>query len=124
MPMLSDIPSAYQNQPGFDFLVEVPTTWDETRFVAGDAGEYLVVARRSGKNWYLGGITNWTARKVNLPLDFLGEGEFEATLYQDVTKDGEKPNEVRIETRAVSSANKLDVILASGGGVAAVFRPE
>jgi alpha-glucosidase len=124
MPMLADIPSAYENQAGFDFLVEVPTTWDETRFVAGEAGEYVVVARRSGENWYVGGITNWHARKLSLPLDFLGDGEFEATLYQDVSEDGEKPNEVRIETRAVNSTEKLDVTLASGGGVTAVLRPK
>jgi alpha-glucosidase len=122
MPMLADIPSAYESQPGFDFLVEVPTTWDETRFVAGDAGEYVIVARRNGKNWYLGGITNWTARKVSLPLDFLGDGEFEAIAYQDVSEDGDKPNEVRIESQAVSSTTSLAVTLASGGGVAAIIR--
>jgi alpha-glucosidase len=124
MPMLADIPSAYENQPGFDFLVDVPTTWDETRFVAGDTGEYVVVARRSGKNWYLGGITNWTPRKVTLPLDFLGTGKFEATLYQDVSEDGEKPNEVRIETRPVNATTMLEVTFASGGGFAAVFTSE
>jgi alpha-glucosidase len=124
MPMLADIPSAYENEPGFDFLVEVPTTWDETRFLAGEAGEYVVVARRSGKNWYVGGITNWTARKVNLPLDFLGEGKFEATIYQDVSEDGEKPNEVHIESQAVHSKSHLAVTLASGGGVAAAIRPK
>jgi alpha-glucosidase len=124
MPMLADIPSVYEGAPGFDFLVEVPTTWDETRFVAGEAGEYVVVARRSGKNWYLGGITNWTSRKVRLPLDFLGEGSFDATLFQDLSEDGEKPNELRIEARAVNSTTTLDVTLASGGGIAAVIRPK
>jgi alpha-glucosidase len=124
MPMLADIPSNYEGQPGFDFLVDVPTTWDETRFVAGEAGEYVVLARRNGKNWYVGGITNWTPRKLSLPLNFLGAGNFEATLYQDVSDDGEKPNEVRIETRAVNSTTKLDVTLASGGGVAVMFRPQ
>ncbi|HEX2474868.1 MAG TPA: glycoside hydrolase family 97 catalytic domain-containing protein, partial [Lacipirellulaceae bacterium] len=122
MPMLADIPSAYEGQPGFEFLVEVPTTWDETRFVAGEAGEYVVIARRSGKKWYVGGITNWTVRKIALPLDFLGDGKFEATIYQDVSDDGEKPNELRIETQAVNSKTQLDLTLASGGGVAAVFR--
>jgi alpha-glucosidase len=124
MPMLADIPSAYAGAPGFDFLVDVPTTWDETRFVAGETGEYVVVARRSGKKWYLGGITNWTPRKVSLPLDFLRDGKFEATLYQDVSEDGEKPNELRIETRAVHATTMLEATLASGGGVAATFGPE
>jgi alpha-glucosidase len=124
MPMLADEPSAYEGQPGFDFLVEVPTTWDETRFVAGEAGEYIVVARRSGDTWYLGGITNWTKRDVSLPLDFLSDGEFEASLYLDQSLDGTEPNELRQETRVVTSAVKLDVSLATGGGVAAVIRPK
>ena len=75
MPMLADVPSAYEDQPGFDFLVEVPTTWDETRFVAGEAGEYVVVARRSGNTWYLGGITNWTARKIESAARFPRRGK-------------------------------------------------
>ena len=45
MPMVADVPKAYEDQPGFDFVVEVPTTWDETKFVAGEAGEYVVVAK-------------------------------------------------------------------------------
>jgi alpha-glucosidase len=124
MPMVADAPSAYEDQPGFDFLVEVPTTWDETRFVAGEAGEYIVVARRSGDTWYMGGITNWTARDLRLPLEFLGDGEFEAALYLDRSLDGTQPNEIRKENREVTAAMALDVSLASGGGVAAIFRPK
>ena len=82
MPMVCDFPEAYEGQPGFDFLVETPTTWDETRFVAGEPGEYVVVARRSGKNWYLGGMTNWTSRKLRLPLEFLGDGVFRCQREQ------------------------------------------
>ncbi len=123
MPMVCDVPSAYEGQPGFDFLVDVPTTWDETRFVAGEAGEYVVVARRSGDSWYLGGMTNWTARTVEVPLKFLGAGKFEAKLYLDRSLDGEKPNELRIETRDVSAHDTLKIPFATGGGMAAVFRP-
>jgi alpha-glucosidase len=122
--MLSDVPAAYEGQPGFDFLVAVPTTWDETRFVAGEAGEYIVVGRRSGKTWYVGGITNWMPRNVSLPLDFLGEGEFTARLYIDRSRDGEKPNELRVEARDLSAEKPLEVTLASGGGFTAVIQPK
>ena len=122
MPMLADVPEAYEDEPGFDFLIEVPTTWDETRFVAGEVGEYVVLARRSGNNWYLGGITNWTPRELALPLEFLGDGQFEAHAYMDGSLDGARPNEIRVETREVSGADKLDVSLAPGGGIAAVLR--
>lgn len=124
MPMVCDVPSAYEGQPGFDFLVDVPTTWDETRFVAGEAGDYVVVARRRGDTWFLGGMTNWTSRTTKLPLKFLGDGRFAAKLYSDRTLDGEDPNELRIDTRAVSRDDTLDVALASGGGIAGVFKPK
>jgi alpha-glucosidase len=123
MPMMADVPEAYEGQPGFDFLVDVPTTWDETQFVAGEAGEYIVVARRSGKNWYLGGITNWTPRDLKLPLNFLGDGRFQASLYSDRSLDGKRPNELRQETRELTSDSTLDVALAAGGGFVATIRP-
>jgi alpha-glucosidase len=122
MPMVADDPGAYEGQPGFEFVAAVPTTWDETRFVMGDAGEYIVVARRSGDTWYLGGITNWTARTLDIPLKFLGAGDYEATLYVDRTSDGEDLNGLKVERRAVTSRESLGVSLSSGGGVAAVFR--
>jgi alpha-glucosidase len=124
MPMVCDDPVAYEGAPGFDFVVEVPTTWDETRFVAGTVGEYVAVARRKGDTWYLGGITDWTSRTVNLPLEFLGEGEYMAKLYLDASLNGEEPNEIRQEKRTLSADDVLSVELASGGGVAAVFRPK
>jgi alpha-glucosidase len=99
-------------------------TWDETRFIAGEAGEYVVVARRSGDTWYLGGMTNWTSRSLKLPLKFLGSGPFEAKLYLDRSSDGENPNELRIDSRQVSSGDSLDVSLASGGGITGIFRPK
>lgn len=124
MPMVADEPAAYEGQPGFDFIVDVPTTWDETRFVAGEAGEYIVVARRHGDTWYLGGITNWTPRKLSLPLDFLGEGTFEAKLYLDASLDGSDPNAIRQDTKDVSATTTLDIELGSGGGIAAIIRPK
>jgi alpha-glucosidase len=123
MPMVADDPSAYEGQGGFEFVSEVPTTWDETRFVSGEAGDYIVLARRSGDRWYLGGITNWAARDVELPLRFLGKGRFNAMLYRDKSSDGQNPNEFRKESLEVSGGDTLNVSLATGGGVAGVFRP-
>jgi alpha-glucosidase len=124
MPMVADEPDSYEGQPGFDFVAEVPTTWDETRFVGGDVGEYIVVARRSGDAWYLGGITNWTSRTLAIPLKFLGDGDYEATIYVDRTSNGEDPNGLKVEKKSVTSRESLDVTLSSGGGVAAVFKPK
>jgi alpha-glucosidase len=123
MPMVADYPEAYEGQDGFDFVEDVPTTWDETRFVAGEPGEYVVIARRSGDRWFLGGITNWTGRAVDLPLGFLGRGPFEADVRADDLPDGSDPNRLRQHTQMVTAQQALKVTLASGGGVAAVFRP-
>lgn len=123
MPMLSDYPEAYEKQRGFEFFERVPTTWDETRIVAGEPSEFIVVARRSGKDWYIGGITNWTKRDVTLPLGFLGSGRFTVSQYADGPLDASKPNEVHISSRAVTSEHDLEVRMASGGGVAAIFQP-
>lgn len=122
MPMVADRPANYEGEPGFDFIEDVPVTWDETRFVAGEPGEYVVVARRKGDAWYLGGITNWTPRELDVPLDFLPAGEFEAKVYADGSLDEERPNEVRISTERVSAEAPLRVELAPGGGFTAVFR--
>jgi len=124
MPMVADYPEAYEGQAGFDFLEAVPTTWDETRFIAGDAGEFMVVARRSRDRWYLGGINNWTSRDVELPLSFLAAGEYQADLRTDDRPDGSNPNELRQRSQAVRAGESLKVTLASGGGVVAVFRPK
>ncbi len=97
MPMVADAPQAYENQTGFDFITEVPTTWDETRFVAGEPGEYIVLARRKDNAWYLGGITNWTPREIDVPLDFLAPGKFKARQYVDGSMDESKPNSIRAE---------------------------
>ena len=124
MPMVADDPLAYEGEAGFDFIVDVPTTWDETRFVAGEPGEYIVVARRSHKTWYLAGITDWTGRTLDIPLKFLGRSQYEAKLYLDSATGGENPNELRIETRNVSAGETIKVAFASGGGMAAVIRPK
>ncbi|TWU28120.1 glycoside hydrolase family 97 protein [Bythopirellula polymerisocia] len=123
MPMVADKPSRYEGQAGFDFIVEVPTTWDETRFVAGEPGEYLVLARRSGDTWYLGGITDWTSRKLEVALDFLGDRTYEAHLYVDGSLKENEPNAITEKHLPVTSATPLKVSLAPGGGFVAVLRP-
>ena len=92
--------------------------------MAGAPGEYVVLARRSGDAWYLGGITNWTPRELDVPLDFLPPGEeFSAHLYVDGSLEESQPNAVRKEQLAVSAAAPLTVSLAPGGGFVAVLRP-
>ena len=121
MPMVADAPSAYKGQTGFEFITKVPTTWDETRFVIGEPGEYIVLARRKGNDWYLGGITNWTAREIDVPLAFLAPGDFDATLYVDGSLDEAQPNALTKQRLHVSAKTPLHVSLAPGGGFTAIL---
>jgi alpha-glucosidase len=122
MPMVADSPDRYEGQAGFDFLREVPTTWDETRFLAGEPGEYVVIARRKDDTWYLGGITNWTPRKIAVPLNFLASTDTEARLFVDGSLDESEPNVIRKELLKTPAAKSLDVSMAAGGGFVAILR--
>ena len=113
-------PQSYAGQRDFDFVKAVPTAWDTTRAVSGEAGEYIAVARSHGNEWYLGAITNWTAREFDVPLNFLGAGEYVAEIYADAGGD---PKRTATEQRRVNAGQSLHVKLASGGGAAVRFRP-
>lgn len=124
MPMVADCPDVYAGLTGFEFIREVPTTWDETRFVAGEAGEFIVLARRSGRTWYVGGITNWTARRVVIDCDFLGAGTYEARCFVDGSLDESSPRAVRTRIEPTSNDASLIVEMAPGGGFAAIVSPK
>lgn len=108
---------AYRGQAGFEFLKILPVTWDETRFVAGEPGQYMVIARRSGETWYLGAINNWSARTVQIPLGFLADGKWELDLLHDASLDDSHPTAVAKTVQAVDATTQLSVPLASGGGL-------
>ncbi|WP_217242908.1 glycoside hydrolase family 97 protein [Streptomyces sp. AC555_RSS877] len=122
-----DKPSKYANPagwPGLPWFNSVPTTWDESRTLAGSIGEYVAVARRNGSTWYLGAMTDETARTLSLPLSFLDEGTYTATVYADGTP-GTAPyrTPVVVRTETVTSATTLDVVMAAAGGQAVLLRP-
>ncbi|WP_405734178.1 glycoside hydrolase family 97 protein [Streptomyces sp. NBC_00028] len=123
-----DKPSKYAtpaNWPGLPWFHAIPTTWDESRALAGQIGEYVAVARRSGTTWYLGAMTNETARTLSLPLTFLApDTTYTATVYADGTP-GTSPfrTPVVVSTLSVTSANTLVAALAEAGGQAVILTP-
>ncbi len=121
--MVSDAPSAYANQPAFQFIRDVPTTWDATRALNGEPGEFVTIARRHGENWYLGSITNWTPRDMRVPLDFLGTGRYTAEIYEDAADAAQNPKHVTIRRQPVTKSDTLTIHLVSGGGCAIRFVP-
>lgn len=123
MPMVVDAPKEYEQAAGFQFLRDVPTTWDETRFVAGEPGDYVVLARRHGKDWYLGGITDWTSRELEIPLNFLSDAMYELTSWIDASNADTQPNELHRKVAEVTRRSQFSVTMSSGGGFVAILRP-
>lgn len=81
---VADSPDTYAASPvGFDFIRQVPTSWDEPRFVAGETGAYIVLARRKGRTWYVGAMNDETARTVSVPLHFLKTRGADAPIWSD-----------------------------------------
>ncbi|MBN1846019.1 MAG: glycoside hydrolase family 97 protein [Sedimentisphaerales bacterium] len=122
--MVSDHPSAYEGQPAFAFIRDVPATWDETRVLSGAPGEFILMARRRGDEWFLGGMTDWSPRRLDIPLDFLGAGRYLADIYADAPDADRQPQHVAIETRSVDRGGRLTAQLAPAGGYAVRLRPE
>jgi len=106
-----------------EFLRRVPTTWDETRVLHAGVGDYAVIARRHGGEWYLGGITDWDARELRVSLTFLGKGEYAAEIYTDGPDAATNGESVKYEERRVARGDTLTIGMAPGGGCAMRFRP-
>ncbi len=116
LQMVADYPSAYEGQPGFEFLKEVPTVWDEIKVVSAELGNYVTIARRKGNTWYVGSINNSTARTIEIPMGFLTNGKYKAILYSDAADVDKNPNNLVKKSLSVSGADVLKVDLAAGGG--------
>jgi alpha-glucosidase len=83
LPMVADHPAAYRGESGFDFVAGMPTVWDETRVLTAAVGDMITVARRRGNVWYVGTMTDGTARRSAVSLNFLGSGPYLAWTYAD-----------------------------------------
>jgi len=121
--MVSDYPGAYEGQPGMEFIKRAPTVWDETKVLTGSPAEHVAIARRKGDAWYIGAMTDWEARELDLPLDFLGSGEFEATVFADGPDAAEAARSLGITKATVTAGDRLPLKLAPGGGAAVILTP-
>ncbi len=128
MQMAADLPENYEGQPAFQFIRDVAVDWDTTRVIDARIGDYVAVARRErgGQSWFLGAITDEEGRTLDIPLSFLTPGRrYVAEIYADGPKAHwlTNPLPVSISRRAVTSASRLRVVLAPGGGQAIRIRP-
>ena len=116
LQMVCDYPAAYEGEPGFEFIKEIPTTWDEIKVPDAKAGEFVTIARRKNNDWYIGTITNHNARTINLALNFLPAGNYIADVYTDANDTNENPNHLVKQTKEVTSKEVLRLQIAAGGG--------
>ena len=124
LQMLSDSPSNYLREPEMmEFLGPVPSEWDETRVLDGKIAEYVVVARRNGRDWYVGAMTNWTPRELNIDLSFLPDGSYSMEAYQDGVNADRFGSDYRQAKSSVDTSTKVKLKLAPGGGWAARIHP-
>lgn len=124
LQMVCDYPEAYEGQPGFEFIQQVPTTWDETKVPDAKVGEYITVARRKNNDWYVGSIANDAAHTITIPLNFLGNGKYTATIYKDANDTDVDPNHLIKEQKEVTSKDNLQINLAKGGGCVMYLKKE
>jgi alpha-glucosidase len=116
--MVADHPAAYEAQKELAFLKAVPSTWDETHVLNGLPARYITIARRRGRDWYVGSITNWDPRELEIPLRFLGTGRYSAEIYSDGPNAATQPKESVFDRRTVDASTTLRLKLAPGGGAA------
>lgn len=115
---IADSPQSYEGQAGLDFLRAVPASWDETRFLQGEVGDYVVVARRRGRDWFIGAMNNETARDIAVPLDFVGTRRVRAQVWAD----GAAPTAIEQFDQTLDAGEPLRLRLAANGGAAIRIR--
>lgn len=119
---LCESPKIYEKFPEFEFLKNVPATWDSTIVIDGKIGEYIVIARKKDNNWFVGAMTNSNSRNIKLDLGFLGMINYEAVIYSDSPDADTNPSNVTITKRNVKANELINLRLAKGGGFAVYLK--
>ena len=118
--MLCDNPSNYNREPECtEFIANIPTVWEKTVALDGKVGEFVAIARLHGNDWYVGALTNWDAREVELDLSFLGDGNYKLELFKDGINADRAACDYKKEVIPVPADRKVKVKMAPGGGWAA-----
>jgi alpha-glucosidase len=124
LQMLADSPSHYLREPEImRFLGPVPAVWHETKVLHAKMGDYIVIARRNGRDWYVGALNDWSARELQLEFSFLSRGKYELERYEDGANADRSGNDYRRVTNAVDNKTRLSIKLAPGGGWVGRIRP-
>jgi len=124
LQMLCDNPSNYKREPVYTkYISRFPTTWDKTIALEGKIGEFAVVARKHGDQWYIGGMTNWDARKFDVSLKFLDNKKYKIEILKDGINVAKHAADYQLLTEEVNAGTTLPVEMAAGGGYTAILTP-
>jgi alpha-glucosidase len=124
LQMLSDSPSNYyRERETTEFIARIPTTWDESKVLHAAVGDYLVMARRKGRTWYLGAMTDWSAREFEIDLSFLPPGNYDLDIMEDGVNADKMARDYQRRTLQSASSQKIRCKLSPGGGWAAIIHP-
>jgi len=99
-----------------ELLGSIPTTWDTTMILDAKVSDYIIIARRKGEEWFIGGMTDWSSRNFTIPLDFLSEGNYEATVCEDGINSDRYPSDYSIKLFEATNKDSIQIQMASGGG--------
>ena len=115
--MLCDAPTNYlKEEVCAKFIAAIPTVWEETKALCGEVGKYLAMARQKNDVWYVGALTNWDSRDMELDLSFLGEGEYKAEIFEDGINADRVGKDYKRKVIPVPADRRLKIHMASGGG--------
>ena len=117
--VMADRPVAYLNSPAKELLKKLESTWDETRFIDGYPGEFVCLARRKAGKWYIAAINSGKGRTVDIPLNFIGKGEYKIKIYED--KPGEEMTNLMIRDETISAGTTLSVSMMANGGFCTII---
>jgi alpha-glucosidase len=117
LQMLADAPSHYMDEEEcMQFLAVVPTVWDDTHVLEAEFGNHILLARKSGEEWYVGGMTDWNAHDVVLDLSFLTPGTYDIHYYQDGINSEKYGSDYKMIKTSLTDKDKISIHMASGGG--------
>ena len=120
LQMLADNPSNYRKEHECtEFIAGVPVVWDETRVLEAAVGDYLVIARRSGDEWFIGAMTDWKGREFEIDLSFLDGGEYNAVIFSDGINAERFAQDYKKDKITITKDDKLKIKMAPGGGFVA-----
>lgn len=124
LQMLADSPSNYYQDENYTgYISRIPAVWDDTKVLFAEAGRAVLIARKHGDTWYIGGMTNWEPFRFDVPLDFIGEGDFDAEILTDGINANRVGSDYKIEKTKVNKSGRIHVDMASGGGLVMILNP-